>query len=113
MDILTSQGCTVLQWGRLSDRIGRKPVLLIGLSGSCIAMLSFGLSTTYPRLLVSRGMAGLLNGNIGVAKTAIAEMTDDSNRPVAIAMFPAAWFVGCTFGQHQISELSWCSHAFI
>ncbi|KAF8338764.1 major facilitator superfamily domain-containing protein [Cantharellus anzutake] len=90
------QGCAVLHWGRLSDRIGRKPVLLIGLSGTCLSMLCFGMSTTYPGVVISRGMSGLLNGNIGVTKTVLAELTDDTNRPTALAVFPFAWLVGAT-----------------
>ena len=67
-------------------------------------MLCFGLSTTYTGVILSRGMSGLLNGNIGVAKTVVAELTDDSNRASAIAMMPAAWFIGSTFGQYQFIE---------
>lgn len=42
----------VMQWSRLSDRIGRKPVILIGLSGLCVSMTCFGLSTTFWQLAV-------------------------------------------------------------
>ena len=42
----------MLQWGRLSDRIGRKPVILIGLLGTTISMLAFGLSRTFASLIV-------------------------------------------------------------
>jgi MFS family permease len=41
------QVLTVLGWSQLSDRIGRKPVLLIGKSGSCFSILAFGLLTTF------------------------------------------------------------------
>lgn len=37
----------MLQWSRLSDRIGRKPVILVGLAGLCVSMFCFGLSTTF------------------------------------------------------------------
>jgi MFS family permease len=47
-----AQALTVLRWSRLSDRIGRKPVLLAGLSGTCISMLCFGLSTNFWSLVV-------------------------------------------------------------
>ncbi|OAX34875.1 MFS general substrate transporter [Rhizopogon vinicolor AM-OR11-026] len=47
-----AQALTVLRWSRLSDRIGRKPVLLIGLSGSFISILCFGLSTNFWSLVV-------------------------------------------------------------
>jgi hypothetical protein len=82
-----TEALTVLHWSRISDRIGRKPVLLVGLFGSvhiavgfyalshtpsiprlCISMISFGLSRTFWTLVVSRAMCGALNGNIGVIK---------------------------------------------
>ena len=47
-----TQALTVLRWSRLSDRIGRKPVLLVGLSGACISILAFGLSTTFWSLVI-------------------------------------------------------------
>jgi MFS family permease len=47
-----AQALTVLRWSRLSDRIGRKPVLVIGLSGACISMLCFGLSMTFWSLVI-------------------------------------------------------------
>lgn len=47
-----AQALTVLSWSQLSDRIGRKPVLLIGLTGACISMICFGLSTTFWSLVI-------------------------------------------------------------
>lgn len=75
-----------MQWSRLSDHVGRKPVLLIGTAGLCISMLCFGLSKTFvtlvircenrffslcssPNILQSRCLVGMLNGNIGVMKS--------------------------------------------
>ena len=47
-----AQAATILQWGRISDRIGRKPILLIGLMGSALSMLCFGLSRTFATLVI-------------------------------------------------------------
>lgn len=69
----------VLRWGRLSDRIGRKPVILCGLLGLTLSSMCFGISKTYGGLVVSRALAGLLSGNIGVMKSAIGEITDETN----------------------------------
>lgn len=63
-----TEALTVLHWSRLSDHIGRKPVLLIGLSGCCMSMILFGLSRTFWTLVASRCLCGFLNGNIGVIK---------------------------------------------
>ncbi|KAG2342105.1 MFS general substrate transporter [Suillus weaverae] len=89
-----AQALTVLRWSRLSDRIGRKPVLVIGLLGACISILCFGLSTSFWGLVISRCMCGFLNGNVGVMKTMIGELTDSTNMPQAFALFPVVWCVG-------------------
>ena len=49
-------------WGKLSDRIGRKPVLLIGLAGTLLSMLVFGFAPNLPVALLGRALGGLLNG---------------------------------------------------
>lgn len=48
----TAEALTIMQWSRLSDHIGRKPVLLTGLFGLCISMVFFGLSRTFWALVV-------------------------------------------------------------
>ena len=49
-------------WGRISDRIGRKPVLLCGLAGTALSMLVFGFAPNLPVALLGRALGGLLNG---------------------------------------------------
>jgi len=49
-------------WGRLSDRVGRKPVLLTGLAGTGISMLVFGFARNLPVALLARALGGILNG---------------------------------------------------
>lgn len=49
-------------WGRISDKIGRKPVLLAGLAGTAISMLVFGFASSLPIALLGRALGGLLNG---------------------------------------------------
>ncbi|KAG1742471.1 major facilitator superfamily domain-containing protein [Suillus lakei] len=93
-----AQASAVLRWARLSDRIGRKPVLVIGLSGTCISMLCFGLSTTFWSLVISRCMCGFLNGNIVVMKTMMGELTDSTNMAQGFALIPTAWYIGSFFG---------------
>ncbi|KAG2128569.1 MFS general substrate transporter [Suillus clintonianus] len=93
-----AQTLTVLRWSRLSDRIGRKPVLLVGLSGTCISMLCFGLSTTFWGLVVSRCMCGVLNGNVGVMKTMMGELTDSTNMAQGFALIPIMWCIGGFIG---------------
>jgi MFS family permease len=53
---------TGVLWGRLSDKIGRKPVLLTGLVGTAISVLIFGFAPSLPVALMARALGGLLNG---------------------------------------------------
>ncbi|KIK76845.1 hypothetical protein PAXRUDRAFT_835199 [Paxillus rubicundulus Ve08.2h10] len=89
---------TVLQWSRASDRVGRKPVLLLGIFGLSLSMLCFGLSRTFTGLVLSRCITGALNGNIGVMKSMLGELTDSTNRAQGFAVFPMAWSIGMTLG---------------
>ena len=63
-----------LIWGALSDAWGRRPVLLLGVAGSIVSILAFGFSQSYVWAITSRLVWGLLNGNLGVAKTYLAEV---------------------------------------
>lgn len=53
---------TGVMWGRLSDKFGRKPILLMGLLGTAISALIFGFAESLPVALFARAMGGLLNG---------------------------------------------------
>ncbi|KAF8878527.1 major facilitator superfamily domain-containing protein [Infundibulicybe gibba] len=87
-----------MQWSRLSDHVGRKPVLLFGLAGTLLSTLLFGLSRTFWTLVVSRCLCGLLNGNSGVMKSAVGELTDASNRAQASSLMGMVWAAGSTLG---------------
>ena len=67
-------------WGYLSDVYGRRIILLCGLSGTSIAMVLFGFSQSFAVALISRCLTGLFNGNLGVLKAYLADITDSSNR---------------------------------
>jgi MFS family permease len=93
-----TEACTIFHWTRVSDQVGRKPVLLIGLFGLSASMYCFGLSTTFWGLVVSRCFNGALNGNVGVMKSMIAEMTDSTNMAQAMSLLPITWSFGATLG---------------
>ena len=63
-----------MYWGGLSDRLGRKPVLLFGCAGTLVSLLIVGFSTNYWTALLGRALGGVLNGNIGVIQTMVGEL---------------------------------------
>jgi MFS family permease len=63
-----------MYWGGLSDRIGRKPVLLVGCAGTMLSMIMVGFSSNIWFALFGRAFGGFLNGNIGVIQTMVGEL---------------------------------------
>ncbi|PSR80155.1 major facilitator superfamily domain-containing protein [Coniella lustricola] len=90
---------TGMLWGRLSDKIGRKPVLLTGLAGTALSVLVFGFAPNIWVALVARALGGLLNGNIGVLQTTVAELvTVKEHQPRAYTIMPLVWCLGSIAG---------------
>ncbi|OJD18932.1 hypothetical protein AJ78_01044 [Emergomyces pasteurianus Ep9510] len=86
-------------WGKMSDNFGRKPVLIIGLFGTAISMIVFGFAPSLPVALIARALGGLLNGNIGVLQTTVAELvTDKGHQPRAYSIMPFVWCLGSIVG---------------
>eukprot|EP01126_Amoeba_proteus_P036817 TRINITY_DN3763_c0_g1_i4.p1 TRINITY_DN3763_c0_g1~~TRINITY_DN3763_c0_g1_i4.p1 ORF type:complete len:325 (-),score=34.68 TRINITY_DN3763_c0_g1_i4:653-1627(-) len=85
-------------WGRVADRIGRRSVLLLGLSGNFLMIFLFGWSTNLWYAILARSMNGFLNGNIGVAKTYLGEISDDTNSATCFGLFGMVWGVGSIIG---------------
>ncbi|OBA19220.1 MFS general substrate transporter [Metschnikowia bicuspidata var. bicuspidata NRRL YB-4993] len=88
-----------MQWGKMLDRVGRKPVLLCGLFGTSISLLLFGFSTNYYMALFARSLAGVLNGNIAVLRTAIGEIcTDKKHQALGFSTLPLLFNFGSVIG---------------
>ena len=85
-------------WGRLSDRVGRRPIILIGLLGSSLAYLAFGLASTLTALFAARVFAGIAGANIPTAQAVMADLTDPENRAKGMGLFGAAFGLGFIFG---------------
>ena len=86
-------------WGRLSDKFGRKLILLSGLAGTGLSMLVFGFAQNLQTALIARALGGLLNGNIGVLQTTVAEVVkNEAHQGVAFAIMPTIWCIGAIIG---------------
>jgi MFS family permease len=86
-------------WGRASDRFGRKPILLTGLAGTGISMIVFGFSPNLPVALIARALGGLLNGNIGVLQSTVAEVvTVEAHQARGYSIMPVVWCIGSIAG---------------
>ncbi|KAF4760825.1 hypothetical protein HAV15_005283 [Penicillium sp. str.  len=86
-------------WGRMSDRIGRKPVLIMGLVGTAISMVVFGFAPNLATAMIARALGGMLNGNIGVLQTTVAEIvTKKEHQPRAYSIMPFVWCLGSIIG---------------
>ncbi|KAH8985305.1 MFS general substrate transporter [Lactarius akahatsu] len=93
-----AEAVTVLHWNRLSDHIGRKPVLLLSLAGSIVSVIVFGLSRSFWALVLSRALHGALKGYGGVVKSMVAELTDETNVARGFSMLPMTWSLGYVIG---------------
>lgn len=82
-------------WGRLSDRIGRKPIVVIGLIGSVLSYLWIARAGSIEELGAARLFGGLMGGNIGAAFAAAADLADDKTRARNMGLLGAA--VGVAF----------------
>jgi MFS family permease len=88
-------------WGRLSDRIGRRPVLLVGLLGSVVFYALFGYASTLGNLtlmFVARIGAGIAGATIATAQAFIADSTPPEKRTAGMAIVGAAFGAGFVFG---------------
>jgi MFS family permease len=85
-------------WGRLSDRIGRRPVILISLAASCTGYVLFAFAHSLDALLVSRIIAGIGGASIGTAQAYIADTTSFENRAKGMGLIGAAFGLGFILG---------------
>src|ERR1035438_8814898 len=92
-------------WGRLSDRHGRRPILLISTAGAALSYVLFAVGSGFENhtvalwtLLVSRVFAGICGGNITVAQAYIADITPPENRSKRMGLIGMAFGLGFIFG---------------
>jgi MFS family permease len=85
-------------WGRLSDQMGRKKILLFTIGGQAVAFFLAGVSSSFFLLLLSRSLAGLFAGNISTASAAMADLTSPEERAKGMGLIGAAFGLGFVFG---------------
>lgn len=84
--------------GALSDRFGRKPMLLISQLTTCISFIMLGLAGSLQVIILSRVLDGLFGANISTAQAALSDITDSSNRTRGLGITGAAFGLGFIFG---------------
>lgn len=89
-----AQFTTNFFWGLLSDRIGRKPVIVFGTLMSSVGFLAFGFSTRFPYAILAQIFLGLVNGNQVLVATVLGEITDKSNQSRAFTYLPVLFAAG-------------------
>ena len=85
-------------WGRVSDRVGRRPVLLIALGAAGIAYLVFGFAHSLLVLFLSRLVQGAGGGTVGVIQAYVADSTDPKDRARALGWLSATTNLGVALG---------------
>ena len=85
-------------WGRLSDKWGRRPIVLIGITTSIIGYTIFGFAEVLWVLFASRLLTGFGNANIGAAQAIVADVTDENSRAKGMGIIGAAFGLGFIFG---------------
>jgi len=85
-------------WGRLSDRVGRKPVLVLSLAGTAAGSLLTGLAGSLALLFIARAVDGMSGASVGVAQAAVADLAEPSERPRLLGFIGAAFGLGFVAG---------------
>ncbi|MCB2205173.1 MFS transporter [bacterium] len=85
-------------WGRMSDRFGRRPILLLGLALTVISYILFGLATSLATLFISRLLGGVGGANISAAQAYISDVTRPEERAKGMGLIGAAFGLGFVFG---------------
>jgi MFS transporter, DHA1 family, tetracycline resistance protein len=87
-----------IHWGRLSDRIGRRPVMILTMFCAALSYVAFAFAPNLPAALVIRIVSGFFSGTLGVAQSYIADITPPENRARTMGYFGASFNLGFALG---------------
>ncbi len=85
-------------WGGISDRVGRRPVLLISVFGLFLSYVLWIFSGSFTLLIAARAIGGLMSGNLSIASAVVSDITDEKNRSKGMAFIGIAFALGFVFG---------------
>lgn len=85
-------------WGAFSDRVGRRPIMLMSTLGASFAYVLFGLAHSFTLLFLSRLIAGIMGGNISTAQAYVADVTNPEERARGMGLVGAAFGIGFVMG---------------
>ncbi|MFP5385719.1 MAG: ferrochelatase [Bacteriovoracia bacterium] len=85
-------------WGGISDRVGRRPVLLISVFGLFISYVMWFFSGSFTLLILARLVGGVMSGNLSIASAVVSDVTDEKNRSKGMAVIGIAFALGFVFG---------------
>ncbi|KAI3404488.2 hypothetical protein KGF56_002680 [Candida oxycetoniae] len=106
-----SQFVSAVQWGKASDKYGRKPTILLGCLGTAISMIVFGFSTNFYMALIARTMMGLLNGNVSIMRTTVGEIAvAKRHQGIAFSNLSLIWSLGKAIGYYLSGKLTDVDH---
>ncbi|KAI0807132.1 MFS general substrate transporter [Fomes fomentarius] len=100
-----AQVVSIYQWAKLSDVIGRRPIVLLGIFGIGLATLFMGVSSTLSGVLFARSLGGLFSGNVAVIHSVLGEITDSSNQATAFPLYGLCWPLGGIIGHARLPRI--------
>lgn len=99
-------------WGAVSDRVGRRPVMLVSIAATALCLAGFASASTLWMLFLFRTLHGMATANISTAQACVADLTTLENRARGMGMIGAAFGIGFTVGPFVGGELSRYGLAF-